>query len=186
MSRRYKRNIAQLCPDIRRGLALGLKLSAQEIVLEFKQIGPFWTGDFEKAWIVNKGWDNEVITDLKGEPYGEMTAPKYEDGNGDPSGRKDLTDFFVEPLNQETIEGYNIGNRMEYRRVAMDLVPVNDVWRFDHANATAEPRWFEKYINNGGMDKALKVNIRLGFASVASNPSVRSSSLQQYAADIQS
>lgn len=150
MSKDFK----QLAKDVLGFTARAMEELAEETVTELKSRGPYWDGDFEAAWEVKLG-DAAIPADRK------------KVGWPDPDGPLDKTITPVKIPKQPSARpiGYTIGNRMNYRAIAMDLVPSprgkdgQYQYRGDRPGATAPKGWFETF-NQGGelirvMDKAV-------------------------------
>lgn len=146
-----KKGIDQLVPDLKNTLALASRNAAHKITLGVKEVGPYWTGQFEENWIIETGQvvippqlpDKSIINkngaiEYKGVEYREP-------------GEKQITEPFVPPPNG--LKGYTIGNVMEYAPEACDLKPGVRTGNF--AQQTAREDWFVSYIKGGEMQKDL-------------------------------
>ena len=145
------KQLSDLAKDLRAGLELGLEKATQDLVTELKDIGPYWTGEFEAAWRVVPGQ--------------QLRQSTQEEGPVDfdrPNARQ-LTPVSV-PLT--TLEqGYTIYNDMEYADKAMDLEPGPDgVYRGERPRETSKTGrdWFERYILGGESSKTLGAGIKEG------------------------
>ena len=118
---------------------------AKEIVTDLKKEGPYWTGEFEEAWVVLPG-DKRVPADKQSALTKREKLDGWESGEF-PLGRR-ITDTPI-PQGVTTL---TIGNRMKYRNIAMDLEPG----RTPKTGNTAEPDWFVKYAQGQGLKSALE------------------------------
>ena len=108
----------------------------EQVITDLKNKGPYWTGTFEKNWVVQKGSTSiqansglEVrggIKDYQG-PTRNYTIPKA-------TGRKSQI--------------YTIGNTTSYRDIAMDLDPERRRTTPEGKMNTAEPDWYLNYMQN--------------------------------------
>ena len=144
----------QLAKDVLGFTGRAMEELARETVMELKDRGPYWDGDFEAAWEVQLG-------------DADIPADRAKVGLPDPDGpaNKVITPVAIpkQPLARPV--GYTIGNRMNYRAIAMDIEPSprgkdgQYEYRGDRPGATAIKGWFETF-NQGGellrvMDKAV-------------------------------
>lgn len=127
--------------------------AAEQITLDLKEIGPYWTGVFERSWVVRPG-DVRIPATTPSEertPYPRsrvitpVNVPK-------PSGRKSV--FFT------------IGNTAEYRNVALDLLPGRIK---NGSSATAPQDWFRSYVEGGN----LRLTLQQVTGRVAQDPKIR-------------
>ena len=123
--------------------------AAEAITTQLKIKGPYWTGEFEEAWEVALGKDIPASTPRKDtRPLKEILADgpkprqltKLEAGVDFPSAPSD-------PIVQ-----YTIGNRMEYRDVALDLQEGRIK---GGGRETADQDWYVTYIQAGGLETTL-------------------------------
>ena len=141
-----RKPLSQLGQDLRSGLALSTELVARNVTLELKQRGPYWTGQFEKAWEVEVGQvpSGSILRDA-------ATMKEIDDG---PKPRQ-ITPVFVPPADDRLV-GYTISNLMEYAAIAMDLKPGDDgMLRHQRPRATAEADWFENYLGGGAVNQTI-------------------------------
>ena len=131
--------------------------AAEQIVLDLKEIGPYWTGTFEESWEVRPGDVRIQATTRAGErtpfPKPRRVNPIKADK---PTGRKSV--FFT------------IGNTTEYRDVALDLVPGR-VKALGPAggNETAPQDWFRTYVEGGN----LRLTLQQVTKRTAQDPKIR-------------
>ena len=115
--------------------------AARQIVTDLKTIGPYWSGDFEAAWVVRAG-DVRIRADK--EPGGVRPAS--------PLTRR-VTSVAIPPAKgRKTIE-YTIGNRMVYRDIALDLTPGRIK---GGGRETAEQDWYRTYAEGGNLRLTLQ------------------------------
>ena len=125
------------------------EIAAEKIVTDLKEAGPYYTGEFEENWVVLPG-DVTIPANKKTSFSATEKWQGWESGEF-PFTRR-ITPVQIPPLAQGQYD-YTIGNRMEYRDIALDLVPG----RFAvDKNNTAEQDWFLKYVQGGGLRNALK------------------------------
>lgn len=132
--------------------------AVEDITTQLKIRGPYWTGEFEKAWAVTDG--KPIPADIpatgtqeeriangpqQDEPFGE-----YREVNRLKAG----VDFPNAP--KKSLITYNIDNRMEYRDIAKDIVPGRIK---GGGNETAAQDWYENYIQGGGLATTLQVSV---------------------------
>ena len=142
-----KKDISQLVPDLKRGLALSTKNVAHKVTLGLKEAGPYWTGQFEGAWEVQTG-QNGIPASLKDQSIiNEKGAIEYQGKEYREPGDKTISEPFVPA--PDGLKGYMIGNLMEYREEAMDLKP--GVRTDNFTNLTAREDWFVGYVKGSEM-----------------------------------
>ena len=118
---------------------------ANEIVNDLKDRGPYYTGEFEENWVVLAG--DKRVPASKPSAFTEREKREAAASGELPFQRRRT------PVNiPEGSKDYTIGNVMEYRNIALDLVPG----RTPKAGNTAEEDWFVKYTQGGEMTKALE------------------------------
>lgn len=128
--------------------------AARIIVTDLKEIGPYWTGDFEEAWVVRAG-DARIPASRRGvptrpaTPYVRQITPVRIPKAG---GRKSIT--------------YTIGNEMEYRNIALDLVPGRIK---SGGNETAPQDWYRQYVEGGN----LQLTLEQATKRTAQNPKIK-------------
>lgn len=127
-----------------------LARAADKIVADLQREGPDWTGDFKNNWVVALG-DVEI----------PATVPRRKVIPNAPLGTA------TEKIKAPPIPGkksfqkirYTIGNRTQYRAIAMDLDPeqarTSPRANGTQPNNTADKDWFETYLNAGQIDKAI-------------------------------
>ena len=128
--------------------------AAEQIVLDLKEIGPYWTGDFEEAWVVKAG-----STSISANRRGVPTRPK------EPYQRQ-ITPVSVPPAQGRKNVEYTIGNEMVYRNVAMDLEPGRIKVG---GNETAEQDWYRTYVEGGN----LRLTLQQATDRAAKDPKIR-------------
>lgn len=148
--RKNLKSLNQLVPDLRAGLQLSLELTARNTTMELKQRGPYWSGDFEASWVVEPG--QVAIT-------ADRTTDYLQE---DPSPRQ-ITPVTVPVDDTDSLRGYTIGNRMEYREIAMDLQPGDDGRiRGDRTRATAPKDWFTSFMLGGESWRVIGNSLKQG------------------------
>lgn len=135
------KRLNQLVPDLRRALRDATIEVAHDVTLELKLRGPYWDGVFQDSWEVRKGQTSIPATRKGADPSSDEAQPK------------DITPPEVPSIGAMNLNGFTIGNRAEYRAIAMDLEPGRDGLRGDRPGATAEKDWYELYIQGGAMDR---------------------------------
>lgn len=115
--------------------------AAKEIVTDLIKVGPWYSGQFAKNWVVEPG-DVRIPATVE---QGDVRAK---------TGREAVPLPSIRSLRGTgATGGYTIDNRTTYRRVAMDLVPG----RVENALVlSAEPDWYRTYVEAGPMAQALK------------------------------
>lgn len=145
------KQLSDLAKDLRAGLELGLEKATHDLVMEMKDIGPYWTGEFEEAWRVVPGQQSPQSTKAEG-PV-DFDRPNA----------RQVTPVSV-PLT--TLEaGYTIYNDMEYADKAMDLEPGPDgVYRGERPRETSKTGrdWFERFIFSGEVYDVLGNGVEAG------------------------
>ena len=128
--------------------------AATQIVDDLKQIGPYWSGDFESAWVVKAG---KTRISANRQPSGERPLA--------PRARQVTPTAVPKPTGRKSVE-YTIGNEMVYRNVAMDL----EQGRIKKGgNETAEQDWYRTYAEGGN----LRLTLQQSTNRAASDPKIR-------------
>jgi hypothetical protein len=148
------KKLSQLIPDLRSGLQLSLEMAARDTTMKLKEIGPYWSGDFEAAWVVELG-QTLIESDRPEEiPEGGIRT------SAEP---RKVTPVNIPLDDTDALRGYTIGNKMEYADQAMDLVPgTDDVYRGDRERATAPKDWFENYLLGGQAQYVIAGSLKKG------------------------
>lgn len=122
------------------------RAGAQEIVTDLKKAGPYYSGHFEESWEV-KGGDVRIPADSE-HPLSARESWQAWDDKTLPLARR------ITPVDiPQGFTQFTIGNRVKYRDYAMDLLPG----RFESdKNNTADKDWYIRYVQGGGMKKALE------------------------------
>lgn len=108
--------------------------AARDIVIDLKIAGPYWSGEFEAGWVVKRGAVG----------VGANTPSKYT--TTPPKQTRTITDVTIPPATGRGDITYSISNKMEYRDVALDLIPdATGKFRGDRPNRTAPKDWYVKY-----------------------------------------
>lgn len=128
--------------------------AARRIVEDLKWEGPYWSGDFESAWVVKKGST-------------PVRATRQPSGPPPPTPRPwNRTDFSVPPATGRKSISYTIGNEMVYRNLAMDLEPGRIK---EGGRETAPQDWYRTYVEGGKLRAALEQATN----RVAQDPKIR-------------
>ena len=137
------KTLDQIVPDFKDALRIGVMDSARLIVSDLKEKGPYWTGLFERSWVIRSG--KTTIPGLF------PTFPQFQMSKSE---RRQSGLLEPMPINKG-LEGYTIGNLTEYRAYAMDLLPTSNARRSPSfrrksdgqpVNLTANKYWFEAYV----------------------------------------
>ena len=132
--------------------------AARQITTDLKEIGPYWSGDFEEAWVVKQG--SSPIKATK-QPFGESPSQPY---------TRQVTPVSVPPAKGRKSVQYTIGNEMSYRNVAMDLEPDSTgKYRGERKGRTVEPDWYRTYAEGGN----LRLTLQQTTNKVSKNPKIR-------------
>ena len=132
------------------------KEAATQIVGRLIFLGPWYSGQFARNWVVKVG-DTKIPATV-GPSDAKIRTP-----------RQSISPPTVPSLRgtgKKKVVGYTIDNRTTYRRVAMDLVPGRV------ANATeisAERDWYVNFIQGGGLRDVLASSV----AAAAADPKVK-------------
>lgn len=148
--------LRQLGADLRAGLAISTELVAHDVTMELKKRGPYWTGDFEKAWVVEPG---SVLIESTRK---DTTTMEQIDGK---AAQRQLTPVIVPPADDTNLIGYTIGNEMEYADIAMDLEPGDDGnYRGERPRQTSPDglNWFEGYMLDGEANRTIEKSVTQG------------------------
>lgn len=137
----------KLAKDVRAAAALAAEETARNTVYELKRRGPYWDGLFEMAWEVQTG-DVAIPADQAG----KTPSPEPQ--------QREVTPVDIPPDRGNRLAGYTIGNRMEYRAVAMDLQPGRIK---AGGRETAPQGWYENFIQGGELIRVMADGVRSGF-----------------------
>ena len=125
--------------------------AVEDITTQLKIRGPYWTGEFEKAWAVTDG--KPIPADIPATGTQEDRIARGEQPR-EVTRLKAGVDFPSAPKKGPIT--YNIDNRMEYREIAKDIVPGRIK---GGGNETAAQDWYENYIQGGGLATTLQVSV---------------------------
>ena len=123
--------------------------TARQVVDDLRFEGPWWTGEFARAWEVRVG-DVDIPAD-RGEAF-EWNASFSER-----TSRQQLPSVTIPEISgRQAIfkNRYTIGNRMRYRDIALDLAPGRIK---GGGNETAPQDWYVLYASGGRLDRAIKL-----------------------------
>ena len=130
-----------------------VRKAALTIVNDLQTIGPYWDGLFYNAWEVREG-TVEIPADQQGEEWKQGDTPDRHPRKGSFT----LDDIPNPPI---TFRGdaltLTIGNRMEYRDIALDLKPGR-IKR--EGGGTADQDWYTTYYAGGEMDTRVKESLQ--------------------------
>jgi hypothetical protein len=133
---------------IREAARESLQEAAATTVRALQEAGPYWDGYFANAWEVREG-NVEIPATTKGQIPSSET----------PQENRVFTDPIVPQADLR--RGYTIGNSMEYRDIAMDLVPGgHGFFRGDLPGATAPRDWFTTLMEGGELGDRIDDRIR--------------------------
>ena len=121
--------------------------AAETIVYDLKRNGPYYSGEFEEAWVVKAG-DKRIDATKPS----QLTEEERRDDSLPFPRRVSPVDIPTLPKGAKS--EYSIGNEMVYRNIAMDLVPGR--WDARQAQHRSEKDWFIKYVQGGGLQGALE------------------------------
>ena len=125
------KNLTQIVPDFREALEEGLEDAAGQVVADLQEEGPAWTGVFRTLWQVNAG--NYAVKPNVANPLPVPSKPTTK-----------VETAKVEIPESPKLAGYTIGNRADYRLIALDI--VGD--RGSRKGKTAPKNWYDTYINS--------------------------------------
>jgi len=128
--------------------------AVENIVRNLKVKGPYWTGDFQDAWVVELGDKTIPAIRKPSTPIGnlrELLAEGPRPARITPLRRG--IDFEV-PSKDKLRDNlkYTIDNLMTYRDIAKDLVPGRIK---GGGRETAPANWYVNYIQGGGLATTL-------------------------------
>jgi len=130
--------------------------AATRIVGELVFLGPWYSGEFAKNWVVRTG-DKRIPATVQQEPGLSRTPRQVVPAPVVPS---------LKGTGRKRAVGYTIGNRTVYRNIALDLVPG----RVEGAREISAPvDWYRTYIEAG----SLKDTLRAAVAGAAQNPKIK-------------
>ena len=136
--------LSRLGKDLRQALSQATTEVAHDLTLDLKTEGPYWDGVFEKSWEIRKG---------------EASIPANVPGKNPPSAKnqpREITPPQVPQIGPQTLSGFTIGNRTEYREIAMDLAPGRLKGENSAYGGTAGQDWFENYVQGGQADLMIR------------------------------
>jgi len=146
LDRFLKREVAKTANSAVRNAAL-------TVVNDLQTIGPYWDGLFYNAWEVREG-TVDIPADQQGEEWKSGDTPDAHPRKGSftlddiPNPR---VTYKSEPLT------LTIGNRMEYRDIALDLKPGRIK---KEGGGTADQDWYTTYYAGGEMDTRVKQSLQ--------------------------
>ena len=139
------------------------KEAATQIVGRLIFLGPWYSGQFARNWVVKVG-DVRIPATVEGE---NRFAPE---GGFKARTARQLVDLPPVPslrgTGKKKTVGYTIGNRVTYRNIALDLVPG----RVENAREISAPRdWYRDFIEAGGLRDVLASSV----GTAAANPKIK-------------
>ena len=140
--------LLDIVPDVREALEEALIETTQNIATDLRTYGPYWDGTFADNWIALPG-DRAI------KPF----IPTFPNVAKNPRPRPaSWQEIDLTP--SQNLTGYTLGNRTTYRLYAMDLLPSGvwgGIYRGETRRQTAPLKkfWYEKYINNGLMQRQI-------------------------------
>ena len=135
--------------------------AVEDITTQLKIRGPYWTGEFERAWEVTDGKPIPAdipATGTQADRLAEGAQPRQV------TRLKAGVDFPSAPK-QDVIK-YNINNRMKYRDIAKDIEPGRIK---GGGGETAKQDWYINYIQGGG----LATTIQLAAGKTSQDPKIK-------------
>jgi hypothetical protein len=136
------------------------KEAAEFIVEELQDDGPAWGGEFRNAWKILPGSKGHI----RATQESKFTEDQRRTLNpGEAEARKEIK---APPLKGRGDNGYTIGNAMEYRDIALDLVPGR--WGEGKRN-TAPKDWYVTFAEGG----KLKDILEAATLKAAKDPTIR-------------
>ena len=145
--------------------------AAREIVKDLQFLGPWYSGDFGKNWVVKPGITSIGATKKRRSSFRFLTpdAPIPNSKPGTTQAQMPGPVGGVPRARGRKSINYTIGNRMEYRNIAMDLVPG----RFDKAKRnTAIQDWYVLYVE-GASGASLRRRLEVSTNRVANLPKIK-------------
>jgi hypothetical protein len=124
---------------------------AHDVTLELKLRGPYWDGLFEGAWEIRRGQTSIAATRKGADPVSPKAQPR------------DITAPEVPQIGAMSLQGFTIGNAMEYRDIALDLEPGR--LKKEEGGGTAEQDWFERYMDGGSLTRDIAAATDRAFRS---------------------
>ena len=137
----------RLVPDLRKALSQATTETAHDVTLDLKMKGPYWDGVFEKSWEIRAG---------------EASIPASVPGKMPPSKKnqpREITAPEVPAIGEQNLKGFTIGNRTEYREIAMDLEPGRLKGENTAYGGTAEQDWFSIYMEGSLVDDTIRAAV---------------------------
>ena len=140
-------------PDLKDYITKVKQVTAEEatrtVMFDLKRAGPYFTGEFEKAWVSRAG--DVPIPTARASKYTE--EERFEIAR---TKQKVFTEPVVIPLKGKELNSYTIGNLMDYRDIAMDLVdPPERVGRL-----SAERDWYVLYVQGTDLITSLRRGVQ--------------------------
>ena len=128
--------------------------TARDIVKDLQYLGPWYSGEFAENWVVRLGQTSIGATKKRPNSFNFLN-PDAAIPNSKPGGRDAMpgpAGGVPRPKGRKSIF-YTIGNRMEYRNIALDLVPG----RFDKNKRNTAPQdWYVLYTEGGLLRRRLE------------------------------
>jgi hypothetical protein len=118
--------------------------AAQQVVQELRDAGPWWSGDFARAWTITAAGQTPPPAPARA-PFAPQTPRQTLPLVAVPliTGRQ----FFLK-------NRYTIVNTAPHAAIALDLIPGR--WGEDRNNS-APLDWYLTYLNGGQLDQAIRL-----------------------------
>ena len=173
-ARGFGNDLRNLPDDILKATAEGLRQGARQIISELQEAGPAYSGNFRSKWYSQvEGRGNKVFASV-GVPRFKPAdlkrgAPTILIGNTAPYAQEAMDlipgKFIAQaddPIKTPAAIGKRVGAfRGDVRDMSFEEMADSGVKR--PAVSTAEPKWYEDYMNGGGFSNAFKQGSRRGF-----------------------
>ena len=131
--------------------------AATQIVGRLQFLGPWYSGQFAKNWVVRVGDVRIPATVEQGPVNKRVPRPSEVPLPPVPS---------LRGTGKKKVVGYTIDNRTTYRRIAMDLVPG----RTEGALVISAPEdWYRSFIEGGGLRDVLASSV----GKASQNPRIK-------------
>ena len=145
--------------------------AAREIVKDLQFLGPWYSGDFGNNWVVRSGITSIGATKKRRSSFEFLTpnAPLPNSKPGTTQAQMPGPLGGVPRARGRKSINYTIGNRMEYRNIALDLVPGRYE---DGKRNTAIQDWYVLYVE-GVSGASLRRRLEVSTNRVANLPKIK-------------
>jgi len=147
-----KKPLSRFRDDLEGALGMAVQRVAYDVTSELKKIGPYWTGQFEEAWIIEKG-EATILPSI---------LDKYKGNRPETPMPRKLTSTWIDQSNSGMKTNYTIGNTMEYAKIAMDMSGN----RASRPGRTAKPYWFQNFFVSPEKDAIMSKAVGVAFNSI--------------------